>query len=214
MRRVFDQHTEMDRNGNVRGGDGKHSFLHNRELDNMTMRTLVNTPCRLIIETLRSLFCELNYFAKGEDDFGSAISVLLESARQQAAKKLNSSEWILEMFNKHLTSEWDVDDDGSLHLHKAELRRDPAASRNRRKREGIVGQGDDMTPDQRRMGRLPPRAAESSRSIVWSQGTHPQSNTRSETLLGSTSQSATRATPRKETLRAFSRAKKAASGGK
>src|SRR6267154_4057076 len=68
MKDVFDQHTDMDRNGNVTGGKGKLLCLHNDEFDKTTIRTLVNTPCRKIIEKLRSLFRDFNYSVEGADD--------------------------------------------------------------------------------------------------------------------------------------------------
>src|SRR6266852_1475680 len=49
MKDVFDQHSDMDRNGNVTGGNGKLLFLHNRKFDKTLIRALVNTPCRKII---------------------------------------------------------------------------------------------------------------------------------------------------------------------
>jgi hypothetical protein len=53
---VFDQHTDMDRNGNVTGGKGKLFCLLNGELNKTTSMNLVKTPCREIIEDLRTLF--------------------------------------------------------------------------------------------------------------------------------------------------------------
>jgi hypothetical protein len=61
----------MDRDGNVTGGNGKLLCLHNGKFDKTMIRTLVNTPCRKIIEKLCSLFCDFNYFAQGADNSDS-----------------------------------------------------------------------------------------------------------------------------------------------
>ena len=213
MREVFDQHSDMDRNGNVTGGNGKLHCLQNQKFFvNTTIRRLVTTPCRIIIEKLRSLFRDVNYSAEGGEDFDSDLLVFFETKRQEATKKLNSSEWILEMINEHLSSDWDVDDDGSL--HKTVLRPDSAASRNRRKRKDLGPNEEKMTLTQRRKGRLPLRTTEPSGNTAWSQGTHSYSHSRSATLLESTSHSATRATPRRQTLRSYSRGSKNVPSGR
>jgi hypothetical protein len=211
MKDVFDQHTDMDRDGNVMGGKGKLLCLHNQEFDNTTMRTLVNTPCRIIIEKLRSLFRDVNYTVKGADNFDS-VDLFFETKRQEAIEKLNSSEWILKMIDEHLSSKWDVDDDGSL--HKTVLRPDSAASRIRRKRKGLDSNEENMTPTQRHRGRLPLRSTAPSKNTVWSQGTHSHSHSRSGTLLGSSSHSATRVMTRSQSLRSHSQGSKAMSRGK
>jgi hypothetical protein len=56
MQHVFDQHTDMDRNGIVKGGNGKLSCLRQVNLHPITIKGLVKTPCRNIIEELRSVF--------------------------------------------------------------------------------------------------------------------------------------------------------------
>jgi hypothetical protein len=129
MRNVFDQHTEMDHNGNVTGGTGKLGCLYKVELGERIVRKLVKTPCRKIIEELRALF--LDFYRLSEEgsnlsgDSDSDCSSTTENERkkgQEATKKLSSSEWILEMINRHLSSKWDVDDDGSLHKTSVRLR--------------------------------------------------------------------------------------------
>ena len=60
MKDVFDQHSDMDRDGNVTGGNGKLLCLHNGKFDKTMIRTLVNTPFR-----------DFNYFAQGVDDSDS-----------------------------------------------------------------------------------------------------------------------------------------------
>jgi hypothetical protein len=210
MKGVFDQHTDMDRNGNVTGGKGKLLCLHNEDFDKTMIRTLVDTPCRKIIEKLRSLFRDVNYSFKGADDDDSD-DLVFQTKRQEATEKLASSEWILEMINEHLSSEWDVDDDGSL--HKTVLRPDSAASRNRRKRKAEDINEEKMTFNQRRRGPLPLRSTASTRNTVWSQGTHSHPHSRSGTLLGSSSR-ATHVSTRSQSLRSYSLNSKATHGGR
>jgi hypothetical protein len=127
MRNVFDQQTEMDHDGNVTGGTGKLMCLYKIELGERIVRKLVKTPCRKIIEQLRALFLDFNRFSEDSDSDGSSTD---EDERkqyvrvqvQEATKKLSSSEWILEMIGRHLSSIWDVDDDGSLHKTSVRLR--------------------------------------------------------------------------------------------
>ena len=201
MQSVFDQHTEMDGNGNVTGGKGKLLCLHNGDLSKNTVRNLVKTPCRKIIEEFRALFRNFYLFADAAPDLSEDHdvdgSLTDEDEREQvlraqeATKKLSSSKWILGMINKHLSSEWDVDDDGSL--HKTMLRPDSAVSRARRKRKAEDKNEEKATYAKRIKGRVPPRSTEPSRGTLWSQGSHVPSHTQSGTLLdGSSSLSPTR----------------------
>jgi hypothetical protein len=125
VRNVFDQQTEMDHNGDVTGGKGKLYCLRDWELSKSIVRSLVKTPCRKIIEELRALFRDFYLFTDWKpnlsEDSDSDDSSADEDERvwkytrvQEATKKLRSSEWILEMISRHLSSEWDADDDGSL----------------------------------------------------------------------------------------------------
>ncbi len=138
MRHVFDQQSEMDRNGNVTGGTGKLMCLHKLELGDRIVRKLIKTPCRKIIEELRALFFDSYLFAEAgpsltedsdsdgssadEDERKHDLRVQKATRFQEATKKLSSSEWILEMISGHLSSEWNVDDDGSLHKTSVRLR--------------------------------------------------------------------------------------------
>jgi hypothetical protein len=226
MRDVFDQHAEMDHNGIVTGGRGKIVCLHGGELGERTVRRLVKTPCRDIIEELRALFCDLYLFAEvaplsedsdsgdlpaHENKPGQGSRVQKATRVREATKKLSSSEWILEIISRHLSSEWDVDDDGSL--HKTMLRPDSAASRDRRKRKAGDRNEENVTSTKRRRGRVPPPSTEPSRGTLWSQGTYSESHphTRSGTLLGSSSHSATRVSTRSQSLRSYSCSSKATS---
>ena len=199
MKNVFDQHTNVDRNGNVTGGKGKHNCLHNLELGRGIVRKLVKTPCRDIIEELRAFFRDFYLsvdVAPDQSEDSDPGGSLTGKAKQEqdfrfqqttrvleATKNINLSKWMLEMINGHLSSKWDVDDDSSL--HKTALRPDSAASRNRRKRKAEDSNEEKMTFNQRRKNRLPPRSTEPSRNSVWSQGTHSDSLPHSATLLGS-----------------------------
>jgi len=138
MRDVFDQHTEMDHNGIVTGGHGKLFCVRNGKLGERTVGTLVETPCGDVIEDLRDLFCDFYLFSEVAPDVlentdsgglrvrenkrKQALRVQKATRVREATTKLSSSEWILEMIKRHLSSEWDVDDDGSLHKTSVRLR--------------------------------------------------------------------------------------------
>jgi hypothetical protein len=215
----------MDHNGVVTGGKGKLLCLHNGELGERTVWKLVKTPCGNIIEELRDLFCDLYLFAEvapdvsedsdsgdfpvHKDERKQGLRVQKASRVREATKKLSSSEWILEMISRHLSSEWDVDDDGSL--HKTMFRPDSAASRDRRKRKAEDRNEEKTTNAKRRRGRLPPPSTEPSRDSFWSQGTYSHPHTPSGTLLGSSSHSATRVSTRNQSLHSYSPASKATS---
>ena len=209
MRNVFDQHTEMDHNGVVTGGKGKLFCLRDGELNLSVVYNLVKTPCRDIIEDLRTLFHDFYLHIPAHETRDPDALLVYEAKRkrdsrvQDATKNLSSSGWVLETINRYLSSEWDVNDDGNL--HKTVLRPDSAASRNRRKRKALDSNEEQMTLAQQHRGRVPRRSAEPSRDTVWSQGTHSHSQSRSGTLLGSSSLSATAVSARKQSLRSFSK---------
>ncbi|KAH9992541.1 hypothetical protein BJV74DRAFT_400130 [Russula compacta] len=139
MRLVFDYHTDMDRHGNVTGGRWKLACVRDVLLAPPTVHSLVETPCGDIIEELRTLFCDF-YCHVSADPILSTHSRLSRQAKREqdpqvkdARKRLNSSEWILDMMDRHLASKWDVADDGSL--LKTELHPDRSARRHCRKRK-------------------------------------------------------------------------------
>jgi hypothetical protein len=121
MRYVFDQHTEMDRDGIVKGGDGKLLCLRNGKISKRIIWNLVTTPCMDIIEDLRALFHDFHLFTDLAPSFPRGFRPINPPADkkvalvQKATEELSSSEWILEMISGHLSSEWDVIDDCSLH---------------------------------------------------------------------------------------------------
>jgi hypothetical protein len=129
----------MDNHGIVRGGKGKLTTLRNGEIDPITLDRLVNTPCRDIIQELTSLFHDFYLHLSVRIESGSLFLSKYEAKGQadpgfqDAHKRLRSSEWVLDMMNRHLASEWEVDDNGSL--HQMVLHPDSKGSRNRKKRD-------------------------------------------------------------------------------
>ena len=131
---VFDQRIKMDQNGDFRGGTGKRMCLYRVLLDKKIVRHLVKTPCRRIIEELRALFFNFHLFNKegpslSDSDSSSTdedewydLRVQKTTQVRESNNRLKSSKWILEMINRHLSSEWDEDDDGSLHKTSLRLR--------------------------------------------------------------------------------------------
>ncbi|KAH9992532.1 hypothetical protein BJV74DRAFT_962476, partial [Russula compacta] len=139
MQFVFDYHTDLDHHGNVKGGKGKLSCVREVELAPPAVYSLVATPCCDIIEELRTLLRDFYRYTSIDTSLDPHAQLSYEAKRERdprvkdARNKLSSSQWILDMINGHLASEWDVADDGSL--LKTELRPDPSADRNRRKRK-------------------------------------------------------------------------------
>jgi Fungal protein kinase len=136
---VFDQYSEPDDEGFVRGGKGKLTCLADIELHSRLLERFVKTPCRDIIEEMRSLFYDL--YLRTRSGFASQAQfkfqewerldpqvVLVEAAQE----KLRVSDAFLAIMEKYLASEWSINDDGSL--DSADPRVDPSASRNRKKR--------------------------------------------------------------------------------
>ncbi|KAH9020340.1 hypothetical protein EDB84DRAFT_578182 [Lactarius hengduanensis] len=168
MQNVFDQNDDMDDDGIIRGGTGKLNCLQQGVLGRMAVDYLVDTPCKVIIEDLRSLFNNLYRHIEPPFDTIPSMRSDIDSVREQdervqdAVKKLRSSEEVLSIINKHLdsTGSWDVDNDGSL--CEAKFRPDRATSRNRRKRKAEDDGGKDF--NERRRGRFPPSSTQPSQS--------------------------------------------------
>ncbi|KAH9960890.1 hypothetical protein BC827DRAFT_1384148 [Russula dissimulans] len=133
---VFDQYSNRD--GNVTGGTGKHDCLNNAHLGPLIILDLVDTPCRDIIEELRALFRDFYLHDTTGHDLNSNTLLIAKCLRESdpkvkdARERLSSSQWILDMINRHLASKWNVDDDGSL--YKILLRPNPSASRKRKRK--------------------------------------------------------------------------------
>jgi len=184
MRYVFDQHMDMDRIGLVTGGQGKLACVRDGILDRPIVRALVQTPCKGIIEDFRALFRDFYLYIPTLTDV--SLGSLYEADREEdpqvkdAREKLSSSRWVLDMMNRHLASQWNVDNDGSLHT--TVLHPDSVASRDRRKRKAPDSKDDeDENFNQRRKGRLPPLTPVNSKSSgdsLWSQrGPHIRKGT-------------------------------------
>ena len=173
MQYVFDQHTDLDRDGIVRGGSGKLICLRGFYLDPPDIHELVQTPCRAILEELRSLFHDFYLHVSARTDLSPDTQLMVTAEREQdprvreAVERLRSSEWVLSIISRHLASRWDVVDDGSQ--HNTELRPDLSANRQRRKRKA-ADTGDGMTFNQRRKGRLPPSSTQPSSDSLAMQG--------------------------------------------
>ncbi|KAH9174765.1 hypothetical protein EDB89DRAFT_469874 [Lactarius sanguifluus] len=167
MQSVFDQSDDTDDDGITRGGRGKLYCLRQGDLGPVIVEFLVETPCRDIIEELRSLFDNLYRHVQPFADTIPRMQSRIKSKRDQdesvqdALMKLRSSEEVLSIINKHLdsTGSWDVDNDGSL--YKVKFRPDPATSRNRRKRKA---EDDGRDFNERRRGRFPPSSTQPSQS--------------------------------------------------
>jgi len=125
MELVFDQHDGMDDDGIVRGGGGKLICLRGGYLSFMTVRHLVKTPCKDIVEELRSLFHDFYRDVQlmiNTDEIQEEIKLLRDQdeTTQSAMRKLQSSEEMLAIIDKHLASNWGVDDDRSRY-YKVDL---------------------------------------------------------------------------------------------
>ncbi|KAH9033036.1 hypothetical protein EDB84DRAFT_110396 [Lactarius hengduanensis] len=159
MQIVFDQKHHQ-------GGRGKLYCLRQTALDRMVVRGFVQTPCKDIIEELRSLFNSLYRHVQPLADTTPSVRSDIESERDQdesvqdAVKNLRSSEKVLSIIDNHLVYEWDIDNNGSR--DKAKFRPDPATSRNRRKRKAEDDDGKDF--NERRRGRFPPSSTQRSQS--------------------------------------------------
>ncbi|KAH8998192.1 hypothetical protein EDB92DRAFT_1337478 [Lactarius akahatsu] len=166
MRNVFDQNDDMDDDGIIRGGTGKLSCLRQTDLGSAIVESLIETPCKNIIEDLRSLFNHRYRYVDPPLDTIPLMQLGIESKQdrdaevQDAVKKLRSSEEVLRIINEHLKSRWDVDDDRSH--YEGEFRPDPATSRKRRKRKAEDDDGKDF--NERRRGRFPPSSTRPSQS--------------------------------------------------
>ncbi|KAH9051970.1 hypothetical protein EDB87DRAFT_1570865 [Lactarius vividus] len=135
MQNVFDQSDGMDDNGIIRGGRGKLHCLRREDLGPRIICGFVQTPCKNIIEDLRFLFKNLYRHIEPPTDIMPSMESEIRSNRDQdervqdAVKKLQSSQEVLAIIDKHLDPKWDVNDNSSL--YEGEFRLDPMMSRNR-----------------------------------------------------------------------------------
>jgi hypothetical protein len=163
MQFVFDTHTAPDKAGVVRGGDGKLICVFGYKLSRKVIRGLVKTPCRKIIEEMRSLFrelyCDITEGNASDTESGTDEDEdrELEQRAKDAREKLRTSKMFLEIIEKHLGSDWDIDNDGSLDI--SESQPDHSASRNRRKRKAEDSGDNEDNWHVRRVGRYPPKSS-------------------------------------------------------
>ena len=147
--------------------DGKLGCVFDCTFSSFLIKILVKTPCREIIEEMRSLF--RSFYASHDVDTNissSEESTDEEGAGQglsvrEARKKLQTSDAFLAILEKHLQSEWDVDNDGSS--DRPGLQPDGSASRKRLKRKAEDRSDSDNEENihVRRIGRYPPSTEES-----------------------------------------------------
>ncbi|KAH9174771.1 hypothetical protein EDB89DRAFT_2143297 [Lactarius sanguifluus] len=165
MQNVFDQSDDMDDDGIIRGGGGKLCCLRQGVLGRKAVDYLVKTPCKVIIEELRSLFNNLYRHIEPPFDTIPSMQSGINSDREQdervqdAVKKLRVSEEVLTIINEQLEFRWDVYDDRSL--YEGEFRPDPVTSRNPRK---CKAEDDGRDFNERRRGRFPPSSTQPSQS--------------------------------------------------
>ena len=161
MQKVFDQDTGLGRDGVVRGGSGKLVCLASLHFDPTALDDFVRTPCRAILEDLRSLFRDFYLHVPTKIDIGPKQHRRIEANREndprvrESRDKLRSSKWVLTLINEHLASAWDVDNDGSLYT--TEFRLDPSGSKIRRKRKAPDDVDEKGTYNSMIKGRLPPK---------------------------------------------------------
>jgi len=195
LRDIFDQYSRVGHDGAVTGGVGKRfCLLKDGPLGRVIVRDLVKTPCRDIIEKLRTLFHDFYLHDTTGDNISLETHLFYKGLREEdpkvkdAREKLRSSQWILDMINAHLASKWDVDNDGSL--HSTPLRPNPSASGDRPKRKAP---DDDEKRDSKihKGGHLP------SESVLSGNGSSSQSRglrARGSRLSGTTSLGASHTT--------------------
>ena len=163
MQFVFDTHTAPDKAGVVRGGEGKLICVGGYKLSKKVIRGLVKTPCRKIIEEMRSLFrelyCDITEGNASDTESGTDEDEdkELEQRVNDAREKLRTSDVFLEIIEKHLGSDWDIDNDCSLDV--TESQPDPSASRNRRKHKAEDSGDNGENWHVRRIGRYPPKSS-------------------------------------------------------
>ncbi|KAH9975125.1 hypothetical protein BGW80DRAFT_131915 [Lactifluus volemus] len=159
MQEVFDQHTQATRCRATKGGRGKLTCVDGRILSSARIQHFVATPCKDIIEDMRSLFHDL-YLHVTSDVPQSMMQAREEQDPKvkSARKKLQTSDALLAVLDKHLQPEWDINDDGSLDLSEPHANSSGSRSRRKRKAEDSLD-GSEENIHLRRIGRMPPRSS-------------------------------------------------------
>ncbi|KAI0263436.1 hypothetical protein BC834DRAFT_938764 [Gloeopeniophorella convolvens] len=199
MGAVFDQHSEPGKDGLAIGGYGKLGCLKGLLLTSQDTQDLVPAPCQQILSDLRLHFNDLYYFTtytlpdpsrkmpmqivREPPDYMKthrANKVHLELL-EEASERLQSSDWMLEMFDGVLASEWEGPDEGSLSL--AEFLPDPRASRLRKKRAAnqVEVDSDEDDEEQNNRGKYPPGVVKKRKSMTQTSRASAQGST----LVGS-----------------------------
>jgi hypothetical protein len=172
IKRVFYQYPGSDSDDYYAGGSkGKTFCLKNCALDPVVIECLVGTPCRNIIEDLRTLFHDFYGYRQPGHYLCPEERASAEASKEQnplvlaAREKLRSSEWILGVINSHLAAEWNVDDDGSLCNVTGPPDPVPPADENPRKRKASGGnEGETVTSNKRQKKSQGSHSSESNNS--------------------------------------------------
>jgi len=194
LQNVFDQYSRVGHDDAVTGGVGKRICLQDLYLGPLIFRDLVKTPCREIIEELRTLFHDFYFHEPTRVDLSLDALLYAEHLRESdpkvkdARERLCSSRWILDMIKRHLASKWDVDDDGSL--DSTLLRPNPTASRRSNKRKAPCD-------DDKRVSKMHKGGVLPSESVLSENGSSSRSRgrpTRGSRLFSTSSRSASHTT--------------------
>ncbi|KAI0273342.1 hypothetical protein BC834DRAFT_853395 [Gloeopeniophorella convolvens] len=175
LKEVFDQY-KAQRDPNTRkfvttGGAGKKDCLNGEMLADDEIALFVTTPCKEIIKDMRRLFSPV-YLHLGKKLVSRPLQLSRESQRardplvQQALKKVQSSEALLAIMEKHLAHRWDVTDDGSLNLKLVQP--SPTASYKRKRERSPVVDSEKSDVKKRRTGSEVPLESTPSESDVFS----------------------------------------------
>jgi len=165
-----------------RSGIGKFDGIFDYTFSSFLIEILVKTPCCKIIEEMRSLFGGL-YANHSMDTSISSLEQSTDEERtgpgrgppvSESREKLRTSDAFLAILEKHLQSEWDIDNDGSL--DRPDLQPDGSASRKRLKRKAEDRSDSEENINVRRKGRLPPSTEESASDEDASRTCYPSSD--------------------------------------
>ncbi|KAH9978750.1 hypothetical protein BGW80DRAFT_693002 [Lactifluus volemus] len=128
------------------------------QLSSSRIQTFVTTPCKDIIKDMGSLF--RGFYLHVNDESTSLQATRKEQDPRVESvheRKLQTSDTLLAILDKHLQSEWDINN-GSLDL--SEPHTDVSGSRSRRKRKVEDSpDGSEQNIHLRRIGRMPPRSS-------------------------------------------------------
>ncbi|KAI0273341.1 hypothetical protein BC834DRAFT_203946 [Gloeopeniophorella convolvens] len=178
FKEVFDQYKprpDLDtRKIIITGGAGKLLCLTGHRLAPPIVSLLVKTPCKDIIEEMRTLFNSIYCHIDGDTYELQELRIQSDALReadplvQLALKNVQSSEALLTIMNGHLANPWNVTDDGSLDLKL--VRPTPSLSKNLKKRKGVVVDSEGSDLNKRRKGsKVPPESIPPNSDVFSSQ---------------------------------------------